>query len=125
MITSAYLRQGTESNFEVACVRVMSSLGKCRGKRTFQAEEGRSRRMHCKAALGTWTNLSGWIVVLGTGGVKAGQVSQGQMKEDHPKRFHRSLWTFIMGQTQFLVFGTQSPLSGSSYYLMKRQRIKK
>lgn len=62
---------------------------------------------------------------MGTGGVKAGQVRQGQMKEDHPKRFHRHLWTFIVGQTLFLVLGTQSAVSGGSYYLRKRQTIKK
>lgn len=60
-----------------------------------------------------------------TGGVKAGQVSQEQMKEDHPKRFHRYLWTFIVDQTLFLVLKTQSSLSGSSYYVMKRWTIKK
>lgn len=39
-----------------------------------------------------------------------GQVSQGQMKEDYPKKFHRYLWILIVGQTLFLVPGTQSTL---------------
>lgn len=63
VITSAYLDQGTESDFEVACERaIMSSPGQCR-ERTIQAEEAEYKEEaygSTQVTLYSQTTLNGW-----------------------------------------------------------------
>ena len=103
-LTSAYQSQGTERQLCSGLWKSSHVLSRqmWRGRNT----PGNSAHDSTEAALCTGTTLSGWF----RGTWMWGQVSQGQMKEDYPKKFHRYLWILIVGQTLFLVLGTQSTL---------------